>query len=587
MSKTSQRNVIVLGLDGLDPGIVEQMIGNGTLPAFGRLAERGGVSPLETVSPPQSPVAWTTIATGMEPAEHGIYDFLTRDPGEYRPKLSILKQGKLGYVSPFQVDPFWQWTTDRGMDASVLKWPLTFPARPLKGRLLTGLGTPDIKGTLGRYAWYSTAAVDNAAEKKGTLHHVTPEAGVIETVLEGPVAVSLKSGKPASVPMKITLGNGSVGIDIDGQHVELAPGQWSPWLRAHFKVGFMRKVSALFRVHLVSSAPEFSLYVTPLNISSDAKSLPISYPSGYGRELEDALGPYATLGLAEDANALNDNLLPETAFLDQCRMLMDEREQLFRHELDRFSAGKTTVLACVFDTTDRVQHMFWRYQESGHPARAENEAVAGAVTEFYARADAMLQLALDRAGPETLVIALSDHGFSSFRRAAHVNSYLARAGFMRFEEGKTTSAELFEHVDFSRTQAFAYGLNSMSLNLAGREKKGIVEKGQAASVLADVKTSLLAWKDGEHAVIDSVTSVESSSGGPDLVIGFTPGYRASWQTALGEAPGGPDVEDNTRNWSGDHCLSKEHVPGVCAVSEAGLGRPRAIDIAPLIKDYLG
>jgi hypothetical protein len=77
---TPASKVIVLGFDGLDHALTEQMINAGRLPGFARLANSGGFAPLGTTVPPQSPVAWSTFITGLDPGGHGIFDFVHRDP---------------------------------------------------------------------------------------------------------------------------------------------------------------------------------------------------------------------------------------------------------------------------------------------------------------------------------------------------------------------------------------------------------------------------------------------------------------------------------------------------------------------------
>ena len=80
--------VVILGLDGMDPGLATKYILEGRMPHFKQLAEEGTFRPLQTSHPSMSPVAWSTFATGVDPSGHSIYDFLTRDPCTYTPILS-------------------------------------------------------------------------------------------------------------------------------------------------------------------------------------------------------------------------------------------------------------------------------------------------------------------------------------------------------------------------------------------------------------------------------------------------------------------------------------------------------------------
>src|SRR4029077_2636864 len=82
------RRVVILGLDGMDPGITTRFMREGKLPNFQRLADKGVFRPLATSYPSMSPVAWSSFTTGVDPSRHNIYDFLTRDPCTYMPMLS-------------------------------------------------------------------------------------------------------------------------------------------------------------------------------------------------------------------------------------------------------------------------------------------------------------------------------------------------------------------------------------------------------------------------------------------------------------------------------------------------------------------
>src|SRR3954453_22238933 len=79
------RKVIVIGLDGLDPGVVESMLAAGELPNLAAMRARGGLSRVATTYPAQTPVAWSTFATGTNQGGHGVFDFLRRDPRTYLP----------------------------------------------------------------------------------------------------------------------------------------------------------------------------------------------------------------------------------------------------------------------------------------------------------------------------------------------------------------------------------------------------------------------------------------------------------------------------------------------------------------------
>ena len=88
---SSPPGIFVLGIDGVDPVILERMMDEGRMPHFARLAGEGTFQELGTSNPPQSPVAWSNFITGRNPGGHGIFDFLRRTPGTYFPEIALAR----------------------------------------------------------------------------------------------------------------------------------------------------------------------------------------------------------------------------------------------------------------------------------------------------------------------------------------------------------------------------------------------------------------------------------------------------------------------------------------------------------------
>jgi predicted AlkP superfamily phosphohydrolase/phosphomutase len=212
--------------------------------------------------------------------------------------------------------------------------------------------------------------------------------------------------------------------------------------------------------------------------------------------------------------------------------------------------------------------------------------------------DAMVGRIIKRIGEEMPLLVLSDHGFTSLDTYVHLNSWLTQNGFMVLKNGKRQGGPLFEDVDWSKTRAYALGFNSIYINIKGREGKGIVEQDEAGALCHDLIQKLTEWtEDGKSIVKKVYKSREIYSGnridnGPDLVIGYQNGYRASKQTVLGEAPGGRLIEDNLSHWCGDHCCDPSHVPGVLFgtnLDKADINLPEAVsgeDISSIIEKWI-
>jgi len=152
------RKVIIIGVDGLDPHLLQGLFSKGRCPNMREMAEAGSFRRLATSNPPQSPVAWASMATGTNPGGHGIFDFITRHPSRYLPDLAILKPNRSNLLGRRDGDflpvrkgsTFWDILSEEGIFCTVLRWPMNFPPEGKGIHLLSGLGVPDIKGGLGR-----------------------------------------------------------------------------------------------------------------------------------------------------------------------------------------------------------------------------------------------------------------------------------------------------------------------------------------------------------------------------------------------------------------------------------------------------
>jgi predicted AlkP superfamily phosphohydrolase/phosphomutase len=586
------KKVLVLGIDGFDPNIMEAMMGEGELPAFAKLAAEGFYSPLKTVNPPQSPVVWTSIATGCIPAEHGIFDFLHSDPETYLPYLSILKCEGARYRSPYNIKTFWESASAAGIPSTIIRWPVTFPPKPVKGNVLAGLGVPDIRGTLGTYSLFTTDPGVDKTDKKGNIVHVQVKNGTIVTDLAGPILATVSGQKDITTPLIIELLADGIACSLGNAKISLREGLWSDWIPIKFSLGLMRSVKGICKMHLRSIRPVFSLYTTPIHVDPASYSFPISAPYDFAQDLQIEMGnAYATLGMPEESNALNDGVIDEDAFLLHADALMQERDTMLNLALSRFKEG---ILACVFDTTDRVQHMFWRFMDTSHPLYDAKMAdkYRDVIPSYYRRMDKIVARMMGRISDDTLVLICSDHGFSSFRKEVHLNAWLAQNGFMTLHTGQTECMGLFHNVRWPGTKAYAVGFNSIYLNRTGREKEGIVSAGTMESTKKELCDKLNTLMDNGVKVINKVHAANESSGGqrllhePDLIIGYHQGYRSSSQSAIGQIKDGPIIENNLKKWSGDHCWEAESVPGIFFSNKKGLpSNISVLDIARIIGAY--
>lgn len=605
MGRHSIRTVLVLGLDGLEPTIVERLLEAGELPHLASLRRRGGYARLATTYPAQTPVAWSSFATGTNPGAHGIFDFIRRDPTTYRPALGLCRYVERSAFLPPKAEnlrrgaPLWTHLSQAGVPSAVLRCPCTFPAESLHGRMLSGMGVPDLRGGFGTPTFYSSATAVEARESEQVVHVPVSDRGSVETVLVGPRHPT--TGADVTVPLRLEVDDGErlVRILSDGhpRALEAREGQWSDWLRVKFKMGMVQSMTGIVRFLLVRLEPRFELYASPMNFDPKLPVFPISSPWDYAGELASELGTFYTTGMVEDHTGLNNGRIDEAAFLDQCETVLAERERMMTHEMERLDGG---FLYCLYDTPDRVQHMFWRFREPEHPANAGAMSAewCGVIDDHYRRCDAIVGRALEYADDRTLVIVLSDHGFGSFQRRFNVNAWLHENGFLALKNGARRgegTGDLLQSVDWSRTKAYGLGFAGIYLNLEGREAEGIVSRDAATEVADAIAGGLKGLSDpgrGQPAIRSVMRREEVYAGAyageaPDLLINFAGGYRTSSLSALGGISE-EMLEDNVQRWSGDHVLDPELVPGVLFMNRSFDTRlVSLLDMAPSILAALG
>ncbi|MHC4845717.1 MAG: alkaline phosphatase family protein [Planctomycetota bacterium] len=608
--------VVILGLDGMDPGYTTRLMREGKLPNFQRLADKGVFRPLETSYPSMSPVAWSSFTTGVDPSRHNIYDFLTRDPCTYMPMLSSTDIGnakKVLNIGKFMVplekprikllqksQAFWKLLGKKHIFSIIQRVPITFPPVKFNGLLLSGMCVPDLRGSQGTFGFFSTKTTDGGAAFTGGEQTVLRRKGNrIRSRIMGPANSMVKGNPDMTLPFTLTIDDDQQGatFEIDGCdafHIGLC--EYSEWIELTFKAGMGIKVRGIARFYINSVEPDVNVYMTPIHIDPENPAMPISHPAVYAIYLAKKMGKYATLGLAEDTWALNERVIDEKAFYDQAMLICEEREKMFLDALDKTRKGLVTT---VFDTTDRVQHMFYRYLDPTHPANAgrDTEEHKDKIEKTYRHMDDLLgrvQKHID--DPKTAFIVMSDHGFTNFRRGVNLNAWLKEKGYLFLKDDAETSGDWFEKVDWSRTRAFSLGLTGMFINRKGREASGIVEEGEEYHALKDELIAglkeLVDPQSGKKAVIDVFAAADFFTGpyrmdAPDLIIGYDGGFRNSWDCATGAVPK-EIFSDNTKSWSGDHCVDPRIVPGVFFSNlSIDTDTPNILDLAPSVMKLMG
>ena len=612
----TSKKMIILGFDGMDAHILKGWMDQGKLPTFARLRKEGVFCPLQTSFPPQSPVAWSNVITGMNPGGHGVFDFMMRHPEDYRPDFSStetigstkaialgkynlpLKAGKVRQRR--QGRSFWEHLEDHDIPATVFKMPANYPPAKTKQRTLSGMNTPDITGNYGTYNYYTTDYGDLQEDSYagGNHHEVYVIGNRIDAKLYGPENTFLREDYPpkASIDFKVYIDPDRpvAKILIQGEEFILREKEWSGWKRVKFPLMPTQSVGGICMFYLKQIRPEFKLYVSPINVDPANPALPISTPESYSKELEKKFGPFFTKGLPADWNAMNNLVLDEESYLEQDDFVLQERWEMLEYELARFDSG---LLFYYLSSTDQRQHMFFRFLDKQSPTYDEKlaEKFGRTIENIYQEADRMLAAALQKADKDTIVMAISDHGFAPFRRTFNPNTWLKESGYHALINEYKEDEGLFLNTDWSRTQAYAYGLNSLFLNVKGREGQGIVDPAKRELLAREISQKLEEYVDpktGEKPIFAAKPAEDIYSGSqmheaPDIVIGYNRGYRVDWSSPMGTIT--PNImDDNMVKWSGDHMSSPDIVPGIFLSNQPiNNPQPALYDMAPTILKLFG
>ncbi|HXU31940.1 MAG TPA: alkaline phosphatase family protein, partial [Thermoanaerobaculia bacterium] len=330
--------LVILGFDGADAELTKQWIAEGKLPNLAKLAQEGTFAPLRSTIPSQTPVSWSTFATGLNPGRHTIFDFLKRDVATYRPSFAMYDQKRVPFlwgsknplgvgsiaalalflitflllklfrlrtpvaatvavvlaaaaggggawaakkylpvdrpiaINRQQGETFWTTLGKAGKRVRVMRMPVTFPPKPYEhGELLTGLGTPDLSGRIGKPFFFTSELFftpKGGGDFSIDVVELVDNKGTIETEIQGPPNELFPGdGRDyIKIPMKLTVAEdrSKLDIEVSGQKLSLKPGEWSDWARFVFPFNPLIKLHGIGKFRLVSLDPEVRLYLSPI-----------------------------------------------------------------------------------------------------------------------------------------------------------------------------------------------------------------------------------------------------------------------------------------------------------------------------------
>jgi predicted AlkP superfamily phosphohydrolase/phosphomutase len=617
--KPLAKKMLVLGFDGMDPGIVKRLMEQGQLPNMQRLGEQGVFTMMHSTIPPQSPVAWGSFISGADPGVFGIFDFIHRNPENHNPMFAqsdILPSRWLVNLGKYQIPlkpgkvvlhregrAFWDYMEERDIPATIVKVPTNYPPSASHQRTLAGMGTPDLLAGYGIYSLFTSDENESQSDisPNNVYYAYIDEHNVMEGQIEGPKNDLVKDGENVVVPFKVYVDNKhkTARIDIQGKEILIAEKEYSDWVEINFSmISHLASISGMVKFYLMEMGKRFRLYISPTHINPRDPALPISTPSSYSRELVDRVGLFHTIGLPADTKALSQGTFSMENYITQSLSVFGESCRLFDYELQRFSCQKDGLLFFYFSSLDQGQHMFWALNDKEHPYYhpEESRKFAYITDEMYRKFDRVLGKALKSIDPGIPVLVMSDHGFGPFRRAVNVNNWLVQEGYLKLSaDSGGEEISILEYADWPASKAYALGLNGLYLNLKGREKEGTVGTAERRRLLEEIKgklENLIDPKNGNKVISCAYISEDNFSKNfisraPDIILGFDRGYRINDKSAIGSLSQ-EIVSDNMNWWSGDHCVDPKKVPA-SFISNFKIQRqvPDIRDIAPTILKYFG
>lgn len=610
-TSSAPEKLMVLGLDGMDPTLLHTYMKQGLMPHCQRLIEMGSFARLRTSDPPQSPVAWSNFIAGTNPGGHGIFDFIARDSATIQPYLSTtrttpssrtLSIGKFSLpLSPSKVEllrkgpTLWKILQNAGIESTAFRAPVNFPPTETEARTLSGITTPDIHGSYGIFSLFSEAPhLKPGNVSGGQIERISIRDRTAECILKGPANTFREDIDNADVPfnLKINPERTIAYITIQSSKFLLREGEWSDWVTVKFPlIKYLAEVSGICRFYLKQTNPHVELYVSPVNIDPVKPAIPLSTPDDYAASLVKDVGYFYTQGFPEDTAALSAGVFNDDEFRTQATFVLEERLKFLEYELNRFHEG---FFYFYFSSLDLNSHAFWRCIDPQHPLYTEELAREHGdyMPWLYGQLDQAVGRAMQHLNETDLLFVVSDHGFASFRRQFNLNSWLMDNGYAapisRLDRGQAT---FFQNTDWSRTRAYGLGINSLYLNVRGREPDGIMRPGEEyEKIRTELIERLTAVRDpetGEQVMTHVYRPNDIYSGpyvdmAPDLIVGYNRHHRASWDTILGEYPR-EHILDNLDPWSGDHCMDAQFLSGVFLCNRnINTNNPALYDLATTI-----
>lgn|GEM_PF-6034850 len=485
--------------------------------------------------------------------------------------------------STVQGKAWWDHHATAGRKSTAMRIPMTFPARAQEGvKLLAGLGVPDISGANGTFLLLSDdkQLLDKHGQSDGCLQ-ISWHDRRATVDIPGPMSVDDDHRQLKSELIVSRGTNDELVVRTNVDEWKLRAGAWSPWIRLAFRYAPFHVITAVTRLYVLSADGPTTIYMAPLQYdpTEPPKENAVSSPPRFAAELAADVGTYSTIGWETQTRGVLDGVLDRQAYLEDVLRVINDNENLFTSQVSRRDWDN---LMLVVQATDQASHIFFDDQIDAFIERGEVPTTDHPLLLVYKRMDEFVGRAQATAQElNAKLVVMSDHGFSRYRRSLHLNTWLARNGWLALKDRQQwdddqadniLAGPVWANVDWRNTRAYALGLGGIYLNVVGREPEGIVKRDGEYEFLQDRLIGQLGdWADSDtgQPIFHKIYRQQDIYAGPcvarapDLVIGLNPGYRVSSATVVGGIPE-QEIADNDSPWCADHCgIDASFIPGIC------------------------
>lgn len=624
------KKMLMLGVDAALPDYVKRFAEEGCLPNLAKLMKGGFTSRVIPTFPPLTAAAWCAITTGAGPGTCGIPSLMVREPGTEMDSWQTSFDKRL-----LLAETLWESEAKVGRKVALVNWPVTWPlSLPEKDgiQIAASLNPPF------RYFYMPLWDVGPScvfSPKKLPCDQVKGRAVQVQAVPASGWTGLPPTKQPAlefaiDVPPVQTKGpKYNVLLVASGDNYDtvivsksknaaeavatLKDGAWSGWIVEDFIDRFGKPAKGRFRFHVphLAGKDDFRLFASHINLVGTYTT-----PASLTEEVEKAAGPYIEV---DDPWAYMDGWVNLETYMNNLQQLADWWQNATKVALRKKDID--SVYTWV-GTVDHLQHVMYGALDPTSPNYSPDtiDFWTDILRRGYIQVDKAIGKILEDVDlNETVVVMVSDHGFSALASSPYVKKYLKDVGLLSYKIDPKNGDMI---VDWSKTKCFPLEPchAHIFVNLKGREPQGIVEPEDYDKVVEEIIDKLLAWRDPETGLrvmetvmprkLATLYGVHERKGYPrigDVLFAIRRRYmscpfvyRAAVQYRDGtermiESPEMFEPAILTRHFTGVHtalphepdmhCVVVMHGPGV-AQGERDIPS-NIIDIAPTLANILG